>query len=324
MSLSSESNSEAQVSAPVTFDQDRRADSVILVVDDAPVDARIAMGILEKRPETRVLVARNGQVALSLIEQNRPDLVVTDLQMPHMDGFQLVEAIRERFPYLPTVLMTAHGSEEIAMRALQRGAASYVRKEDLARRLNDTVDEVLALSAGKRQQQRLWPAWNHTEFSFSLENNPSLIHTLVAHLRLYMGSLAYHNEMTFIRMGVALHEALSNAMYHGNLELDSSLRGDSSGEYYRRAEQRRTQQPYASRRVHVTLRENAQESRYVVRDEGSGFDVKATRSDPTDPANLQRPSGRGLFLIQTFMDEVTFNESGNEITMVHYRPLRAE
>ena len=324
MSLSSESNLGAQASSPVAIATDRRAESVILVVDDAPVDARIATGLLEKRPQTQVLVARNGQTALSLIEKNHPDLVVTDLQMPQMDGFELVEAIRERFPYLPTVLMTAHGSEEIAMRALQRGAASYVRKEDLARRLNDTVDEVLALTAGKRHQQRLWPVWKYTEFHFCLENNPSLIHALVAHLRLYLGSLAYHDEMTFIRMGVALHEALTNAMFHGNLELDSALRGDSSGDYYRLAEKRRTQAPYADRHVHVTLRENAKESKYVVRDEGIGFDVKANRSDPTDPANLQRPSGRGLFLIQTFMDEVTFNESGNEITMVHYRPLRAE
>jgi CheY-like chemotaxis protein len=323
MSLSSESESRAQASSPV-LDNDRRSESIILVVDDAPVDARIATGLLEKRPQTRVLVARNGQSALSLIEQHHPELVVTDLQMPHMDGFQLVEAIREKFPYLPTVLMTAHGSEEIAMRALQRGAASYVRKQDLARRLNDTVDEVLALTAGKRQQQRLWPAWQHTEFHFCLENNPSLIHALVAHLRHYLSSLAYHDEMTFIRMGVALHEALANAMFHGNLELDSGIRGDHSGEYYRLAEERRNQQPYANRRVHVTLRENGRESKYTVRDEGSGFDVKATRSDPTDPANLQRPSGRGLFLIQTFMDEVTFNESGNEITMVHYRPRRAE
>jgi anti-sigma regulatory factor (Ser/Thr protein kinase) len=194
-----------------------------------------------------------------------------------------------------------------------------VRKQDLARRLIDTVDEVLALTAGKRQQHRLWPAWEQSEFQFHLENDPSLIHALVAHLRHYMNFLAYDDEMNFIRMGVALHEALANAMFHGNLELDSAIRGDSSGDYYRLAEQRRKQSPFAERRVHVTLRETAKSSCYVVRDEGGGFDVRAHRLDPTDPANLLRPSGRGLFLIQTFMDEVTFNDAGNEITMIHYR-----
>lgn len=303
---------------------DRGTDSLILVVDDSRMDLRVAVHLLEKRPQTRVVTATDGKSALSVIESQRPDLVITDMQMPEMDGLELVEAIRDRFPYLPTVLMTAHGSEQIAMRALQRGAASYVRKQDSAERLIHTVDEVLALTAGKRQQHRLWSAWQQTEFQLCLENDPALISVLVAHLRHYLTSLAYHNETTFIRMGIALHEALTNAMFHGNLELDSSLRDANSAEYYRLASERRTQAPYISRRVHVCLRETAHSSCYIVRDEGKGFDVVAHRPDPTDSANLHRSSGRGLFLIHMFMDEVSFNATGNEITMVHYRPHGVE
>ena len=53
----------------------------------------------------------------------------------------------------------------------------------------------------------------------------------------------------------------------------------------------------------------------MVRDDGNGFDP-AILPDPTDPANLERVSGRGLLLIQTFMDSVRHNATGNEITMV--------
>ena len=53
----------------------------------------------------------------------------------------------------------------------------------------------------------------------------------------------------------------------------------------------------------------------AVRDEGAGFDPDGL-PDPTDPANLQKVHGRGLMLIRTFMDEVSFNETANEITMV--------
>ncbi len=63
----------------------------------------------------------------------------------------------------------------------------------------------------------------------------------------------------------------------------------------------------------------AEESRtgvtYAIRDEGPGFDP-STLPDPTDPANLERVSGRGLLLIHAFMDEVRHNPTGNEITMV--------
>jgi len=56
----------------------------------------------------------------------------------------------------------------------------------------------------------------------------------------------------------------------------------------------------------------------VVRDDGAGFD-RALLPDPTDPTNLERVSGRGLLLINTFMDRVEHNASGNEITMVKFR-----
>ena len=61
--------------------------------------------------------------------------------------------------------------------------------------------------------------------------------------------------------------------------------------------------------------------RYVIRDEGPGFDP-ATLPDPTDPANLDRPCGRGLLLMRTFMDDVGYNRSGNEVTLIKYASLR--
>ena len=78
---------------------------------------------------------------------------------------------------------------------------------------------------------------------------------------------------------------------------------------------RRRESPYRDRRVHLWARESRDEATYVVRDEGPGFDPSAL-PDPTDPANLKKPSGRGLLLIRTFMDEVNHNAKGNEITMI--------
>ncbi|MGE0757844.1 MAG: response regulator, partial [Pirellulaceae bacterium] len=181
----------------MTPESDRVHESLILVVDDSRIDLGVAVHLLTKRPRTRVLAARDAKTALSEIEQHRPDLVITDMQMPEMDGFELVETINARFPYLPTVLMTAHGSDEIAMRALHGGAASFVRKQDPPDRLLETVDEVLALTVGRRQQHRLWNAWLQTEFQWQLENDPSLISILVSHLRHYLSSLADHNETVF-------------------------------------------------------------------------------------------------------------------------------
>ena len=83
-------------------------------------------------------------------------------------------------------------------------------------------------------------------------------------------------------------------------------------------EQRRSELPYRDRRVSVDVRITANVARFVVRDEGPGFDV-ASIPDPGDEAMLEGEHGRGLALMQTFMDELTFNETGNEVTLLKRR-----
>ena len=118
-----------------------------------------------------------------------------------------------------------------------------------------------------------------------------------------------------MRIAVALREALVNAIYHGNLDLTRSCssRTMPSSPTGRSAAGART--AYARRRVHVTARETRTEATYVIRDEGQGL-RSAALPDPTSPQNLDARTGRGLFLIRTFMDEVRHNDVGNEITLV--------
>src|SRR6185503_14693176 len=90
--------------------------------------------------------AANGVIALEEVRRDVPTVVLTDLQMPEMDGLELVKRLKQDFPGLPVILMTAHGSEEIAVEALRSGAASYIPKKNLDRDLARTLEAVLALS----------------------------------------------------------------------------------------------------------------------------------------------------------------------------------
>jgi CheY-like chemotaxis protein/anti-sigma regulatory factor (Ser/Thr protein kinase) len=299
----------------------------ILVVDDLRAERILARGLLERRPglealECRtgltVIEAAGGEEALEAVRREAPDLVLTDMVMPGMNGLELVETLRARCPQLPVVLMTAHGSEEIAMQALQKGAASYVPKHNLARDLLETVEEVLRLASAERNQQHLMECLTRTEADFVLDNDPSLIPALIGHVSENLRRLRCCSENERLRVTVALSEALLNAMYHGNLEIDSELRDRDEKSYREVLGQRRRDLPYATRRVHVNARESPAEARYVIRDEGPGFDPTSL-PDPTDPANLERVSGRGLLLIRTFMDEVRHNDKGNEIVLLKRR-----
>jgi CheY-like chemotaxis protein/anti-sigma regulatory factor (Ser/Thr protein kinase) len=299
----------------------------ILIVDDTPTDRVLAKGLLEKRPGLEALECRTGlsgveagggEEALDILQREHVDLVLTDMIMPGMNGLELVETVRGRYPGMPVILMTAHGSEDIAMQALQKGAASYVPKQNLARDLLETVEDVLRLSAAERGQQRLMDCVARVESEFCLDNDPALIPALIGHVCENLRRLKCCAENERLRVTVALSEALLNAMYHGNLEVGSEMRERDEKAYRKLLEERRHSAPYAERRVHVRTVESPNEARYVIRDEGNGFDPSRL-PDPTDPANLERVSGRGLLLIRTFMDEVRHNDKGNEIVMVKRR-----
>ncbi len=288
--------------------------TTVLVVDDSRLDRTRAGGILRKAGHD-IVFAADGREALDFLALDAPDVVVTDLQMPNLDGLELVEAVRLRYPHIPVILMTAHGSEEIAVRALQKGAASYVPKRSLAQDLCPTVATVLELARGGRSMSRVLEWLVYTESRFALDNDVSIIPDLVSHLEASITQLKSVDETALIQVGVALREALVNAVYHGNLEVSSHLREVEGGAYDEMIAMRRTELPYRVRRVHVTARQTPTEVIYVVSDEGPGFDPSAL-ADPTDPSQIEMVHGRGLLLIRTFMDEVTHNERGNEITMV--------
>ncbi len=289
-----------------------------LVVDDSAMDRHLAGGILQKLEGWRVSYASNGIEALATLERDGADLVLTDLLMPEMDGLELVQSVRTQFPQVPVILMTAHGSEDIAIQALQKGAASYVPKKSLARDLAETVDQVITLAQSHRNQRRILECLDHHETHFNLENDTTLIPPLVGHIEEQVTRLKLCEPSGLILLGVALHEALTNAIQHGNLELSSELKQKDEKEFYRLANERRQQSPYKQRRVIVKAVLNRDEAVFTVRDEGKGFDP-AIVPDPSDPTNLERVHGRGLLLIQTFMDHVEHNERGNEITMVKHR-----
>lgn len=290
----------------------------ILVVDDSAMDQKIAAGLLQKDTGWEIEFASDGRQAWHRLQKqdvSSPDVIVTDLQMPEMNGLDLVRQVQREMPLVPVILMTAQGSETIAVEALQQGAASYVPKSKLASMLAPTVQQVLALAVERRSKRALLRYMQTMECSFVLDNDTSVLTSLVSYLQGILRDMDVLSENDRLRSGVALEEALLNAAYHGNLEVSSELREVDHMQFYDLARQRSQSAPYMHRRIYIDVRIGADGLQYVVRDEGPGFDPSCL-PDPTDPANLEKPCGRGLLLMRTFMDEVRYNECGNEVTML--------
>ncbi len=291
----------------------------VLLVEDSPTQAvEIRMLLEEGAHEVRHVA--NGKVALATLAEEMLDLVVTDLEMPEVNGLQLVEAMRLDYPHIPAVLVTARGSEDLASEALQKGAAGYVPKNHLQSLLNDTITDVLGVIRTDASFAKLISMLKKNVFVFDMPNDADLISPLVGLLMQVVSGMELLGGTDMVRLGVAVEHALMNAMYRGNLELGPSVTPAHRAIIYDDAtsdliERRKTQSPYMERSVHVEAIASADEIRILVRDQGKGFDLNKV-PDAVTADSLDSESGRGLLLMKSFSDELIFNDQGNEVTII--------
>ena len=120
-------------------------DRLMLLVEDEPALLNgIQAWLRDNEHGFAVMSTSNGQKALELIERYRPDLVVSDLRLPGMDGLELLLACRRQFPHMRFVVMSAFGTAELEELSRRYGAVRFMHKPvDLAI-LEQTITEVLA------------------------------------------------------------------------------------------------------------------------------------------------------------------------------------
>ena len=291
----------------------------ILVAEDSAVDRALIGGLLAKETAWEVEFACDGVEALERLQGSKPhgvDVVVTDLQMPNLDGLGLVTEVRKHFPELPVILITSHGSEEIAVQALRAGATNYSPKSLLRADLVRTINQVIEMAAFMKYTHNTGKLPAPKQVAFVLENESSLIGPTIEHLQENLPSWSDRDRWQF---AMAMDEALINAMHHGNLEIDSGLReSENEQDYYDLVRQRKHESPFCHRRVRVEAEFSDQHICVQISDDGRGFDPTSV-PDPTSDENLHKTNGRGLFLIRSFMDQVAHNLTGNQITMTKLR-----
>lgn len=300
----------------------------VLIVDDSELDQRLIAGLIRTDAALRIEFADNGVDALERMATTRPDLVITDLVMPQMDGLQLVRAVREQYPDIPVILLTAHGNESTAVDALRSGAASYVPKALQAERLPETVERIQAQLWADRNRQHLASCLREMYCSYTLDNDLALVTTLVDQMQQTLAGIGLGDAGERIRVCVAFEQAMLNAMYHGNLEISedelararATLRRESLA---RLVAHRRGQADCRDRKVVVDAHISREGARFVIRDQGHGF-VPETKATNRLADYFEGGRSRGLMLMRSLMDEVTFNRTGNEVTLVRRTPLKSK
>jgi two-component system chemotaxis response regulator CheY len=120
-------------------------DLKFLVVDDFSTMRRIIRGLLKEMGCNNVDEAEDGAVALTMLKANKYDFVVSDINMPNMNGFELLKAVKaeESIRHLPVLMVTAEARKEDIVLAAQSGAAGYIVKPFTKATLEEKVQKIM-------------------------------------------------------------------------------------------------------------------------------------------------------------------------------------
>lgn len=265
-----------------------------------------------------VFCARDGEEALKTLQNEEIDGIFCALTMPKLGGLELLKEVQSANSRRPLVILCPPNDSENALNALQLGACDYLLKAINPLELQRTLDRVVSLQEGFHFSAYAMDHLLQETRTLEIGNDFTGLNRIIAFMTQDLPSYGILNQEQLFRMNMLLKEAIENAIFHGNLELRSEMRRENPELFYKTAAQKRDIDPYKDRKLILQYDISRNSAKYVVRDEGKGF-VHADLLDPADPDNLLRIEGRGLIMIMNFMDEVFWNDRGNEVTMVRYR-----
>ena len=265
-----------------------------------------------------VICAKDGEEALKIFLKEEIEGIFCALTLPKLGGLELLKEVKSSNSRRPFVMLCPHSDTKNALNALQLGACDYLIKKIKPLELQRTLDRVVSLHEGFHFSAYALDHLLQETRTLEIGNDFEGVNRIIAFMTQDLPSYGILIQEQLFRMNMLLKEAIENAIFHGNLELNSEMRRKNPQLFYKTASQKRNMDPYKNRKLILQYDISRNSAKYVVRDEGKGF-AHGDLLDPVDPDNLLRIVGRGLIMIMNFMDEVFWNDRGNEITMVRYR-----
>ena len=129
------------------------ARKTVLVVDDSAANLQLCRGLLGDLYDVRL--AKSGELALIALKRTSPDIVLLDIEMPDMSGFEVIDEMNKspELKDIPVIFVTSHASEKLVVKAVGHGAVDYIVKPFAPTVLYEKVDNALRLGGKDVRQQ---------------------------------------------------------------------------------------------------------------------------------------------------------------------------
>jgi two-component system, cell cycle response regulator len=285
-----------------------------LLVIDPCVDTQSRINHYVQGRSFSVINVPDPVVAMATIEQEAPDIVITDMFLPDGAGLALVKELKARHEPCPVIVMAQNAPERLIVEALRGGAIDYLHKP--------VTEEELALVL-QRARDFLpcnpldVPGARQFDYELTVDSDPAYIPGVISWL-LKMTASALPPAQRLHIQG-ALQELLFNAVEHGNLEIQDQEKQEAlaNGCYDQLLTQRLQQPCLKARRVTIRVFHERSDNHleYRITDEGKGFPWRTVLARSQEIRESDGASGRGILLTRAFFPSLTYNERGNEVTI---------
>ncbi len=288
----------------------------ILIVEDDHASRLFLESLLESN-NYDFRSAENGIEGLNVFDEYNPDIVLSDIKMPIMDGLELLEAIRDKNSDAIVVIITAFGSENYAIQALHLGANNYLKKPVSSQELLRLLKKYKAIISGKYSPESLPGKLINRTFSVEFKSEYTKIPKIVD--KIMIESAIDINDSEKVNIELGLVELITNAIEHGNLGIsyiEKQLALDD-GKLSELFDERVHNEKFKNRNVKVDFFTDEEKYQWTITDDGEGFNWKSI-PDPTDQEHILELNGRGIFISNFLFDKIEYFGKGNVVIATKY------
>jgi CheY-like chemotaxis protein len=281
----------------------------ILIIDDEK-QVRDVLSIALQEEGYHTFEASSGEQGIQLLAASEPDIVITDVMMPGMDGIEVTRDIKQRREDIDVVIMSGFGTEELVVNALRAGASNYVKKPIIFDELFKIIDEIIFRRENRKRFEIAKIIVRYERKDMVIGNDVSNIWGAVNQILFNVQGIIDSNVIE--GMSIGLYELIVNAIEHGNLGItfDEKSRALQSNRYRELLEKRREKADREGKNVFIRCDFSPAELCVEIRDQGEGFDLSSL-PDMHHPETMMSDHGRGILLANLFYDSVEYVLPGN-------------
>ncbi len=267
------------------------------------------------------LQSETGMQGIANFKRFSPDIVLTDIRLPDINGDEVVKKIKEINSSVPIIIMTAYSDQNIITEAMKNGAVDLIKKPFKSKDLKALITKIETFyKKNKIAHNKNIIQWQ--KIHYRLSNDINLVPNITNDI---FNKIDYMDDnSSFLILG--LQEIIINAIEHGNLEINYQEKQrllNSKNLYDNLLRERAKDKRFCNRYIDIKVFSTPDYLEIEIKDQGKGFDLSSI-PNPKIVDNFFKESGKGILLAMKIFDKIKYNKKGNGVILYKFNSKEEE